>query len=360
MDNPQVCWPLVSILLAVRNDAASLIGCLEALAAQDYPADRLELIVADGGSADGTVEAVQRFAAAARFPVRLTANPRGNAPAGFNAALRQARGEVIVMLGARARPAANFLYTSVRALQESGADAAGGVVTGEAAGLQAEAVALALGSRFGVGGARYRYAFQAGEVDTLNYGAYRREVFDRIGGFDETMDNVEDDEFNYRLRAAGGRLYLSPEIRCRYRVRPSILALARQYARYGYPKVRVLRRHPRQMQPRQFAPALLVGGLLLTGLAALANRYARPAFGLLFGAYTLASLTVSLRLSLRHGMRYLPLLPVAFAAMHFSYGAASLAGAVRFLLLPALLGREEPSEVPRFGRLDQEQAERAH
>jgi len=95
---------------------------------------------------------------------------------------------------------------------------------------------------------------RAAEVDTINYGAYRHEVFAQLGGFDETMTNVEDDEFNYRLRAAGGRLFLTPAIRCDYEARTGIIALIRQYARYGYPKIRVLRRHPRQMRARRRFP----------------------------------------------------------------------------------------------------------
>jgi succinoglycan biosynthesis protein ExoA len=173
-------------------------------------------------------------------------------------------------------------------------------------------------------------------------------VFTEVGGFDETMDNVEDDEFNYRLRAAGKRLYLTPEIRCRYSVRPSLLLLAQQYCRYGYPKVRVLLRHPRQMRARQFAPAVLVTALALSLLASPRFVLARWLFWLTAIAYTAALGGVSMGLARRHGWRYLPLLPVAFAGMHFGYGASSLLGAIRFALLPALLRRPEPPSVPAF------------
>jgi GT2 family glycosyltransferase len=340
--------PLVSILLAVRDEQAQICGCLDALAIQDYPAKRIELVVADGGSSDGTPGLVERFVASAPFNVVTVPNPKGSAAAGFNAALREARGEVIVILGSRALPEPNFVSESVRALERSGADAVGGVVIGDAEGFQARAVTLALSSRFGVGDARYRYAAAEGDVDTINYGAYRRGIFAEAGGFDETMDNVEDDEFNYRLRAAGKRLYLSPEIRARYHVRPALYSLARQYARYGYPKVRVLRRHPRQMRPRQFAPAGLVGGLLVTFLLGRRSAVGRWTFWMLLASYLTASAVVSIRLAQRNGWRYLPLLPISFAGMHFGYGAASLAGTVRFLLLPALLRRAEPSDVPSF------------
>ncbi|HTE85994.1 MAG TPA: glycosyltransferase family 2 protein [Dehalococcoidia bacterium] len=339
--------PHVSVLLAVRNDVIYLKRCLAALKEQDYPAGRLEVVIADGRSTDGTGTVIQDFSHRVPFRVEAVDNPSGGAATGFNAALRVARGTIIVLLGARALPAADFVSAGVRTLEETGADAAGGVVAGEASGIQAEAVALALGSRFGVGDAHYRYASESGEVDTVNYGAYRREVFEELGGFDETMDNVEDDEFNYRLREAGKRLYLSPSISCQYSVRPSLIALARQYGRYGYPKVRVLLRHPRQMRPRQFAPAALVGGLALTLIASARFGFVRRFFWLVAGLYAVATAIASGRIARRSGWRYLPLLAAAFAGMHLSYGAASLLGALRFGLLPALLNRPDRSAIPR-------------
>lgn len=342
--------PDVSILIAVRNDAEHLRHCLKALGQQDYPAVRFEVIIADGGSTDATTSVIHGFAADARFAVETVANPGRLAASGFNAALRVARGERIVILGSRARPAADFISMSVRTLEETGADGVGGVVIGDAEGLQAEAVALALGSRFGVGDAKYRYASEPGEVDTVNYGMYHREVFDQLGGFDETMENVEDDEFNYRLRESGKRLYLSPAIRCSYSVRPSLLSLAGQYGRYGYPKARVLLRHPRQMRPRQFVPAALVAALSMAATASLCTRTARRVVLLIIAAYGLAAAVASLRIARRNGWRYLPLLPLAFVGMHFGYGAASLMGTVRFGL-PWLLGRRGPTtETERGGR----------
>lgn len=338
--------PLISVILAVRNDGQLLGECLRALAAQQYPPERLELIVADGDSDGGAASLVERFATLAPFPVVHMRNERRTAAAGFNRGLRVARGDVIVILGARARPAPSFLHASAIALRQSHADAVGGVVRGRAVGLQAGAVALALGSPFGVGGARYRYSSVTREVDTVNYGAYRREVFCRLGGFDELMTDVEDDEFNYRLRSANGRLLLSAQIRCDYRVRDSLRALARQYLRYGYPKARVLRRHPAQMQSRQFVPALFVLTLGCGLAAAPTMRAGRSLLALCGGAYAIANLLASLRAARRGGWRYLPLLPAAFAGMHVAYGVASLVGAVRFLLLPRLLGLPDRSCIP--------------
>ena len=348
--------PFLSILLAIRDEVTLLPGCLRALAVQDYPAERMEVIVANGESMDGSSAIIEAFAVSSRFPVRLISNSKRSTAAGFNAGLRIARGSVIVILGARGLPAPNFLSENVFALEESGADAAGGIVSARADGMQARAVALALGSRFGVGDARYRYAQHAEDVDTINYGAYRREVFENVGGFDETMRNVEDDEFNYRLRSAGKRLYLSPRIRCEYVTRPSLASLTVQFARYGYPKVRVMRRHPRQMRPRQFAPAAFVGALLLSLAGYHYWTTARRLFWLVAASYAVANAGASVSIARRKGVRYLPLLPVAFAGMHFGYGSASLAGVLRFFIWPLLRRHAEPSEVPNFSSVAGTQA----
>jgi len=303
----------------------------------------MELIIADGQSTDGTREILEAFAGRAPFPVHIVANPQRSAASGFNACLQVAAGDPVVILGARAIPSTTFVSRSVAALESSGAAAVGGVVTAQAEGWPGEAIALALQSPFGAGGARYRSGGARGEVDTVNYGCYRRAAFAEAGGFDETMANVEDDEFNYRLRARGKTLLLAPEIHCGYVLRPGIGALARQFARYGYPKVRVLRRHPRQMQARQFVPAALVGAMLLGLLGYRFWGFARQLFWLAAGAYASATLLVSLAISWRRGWGYLPLLPPTFAAMHLSYGAASLAGVCRYLLWPCLRGESEPS-----------------
>jgi GT2 family glycosyltransferase len=335
--------PRVSVIVAVRNEAEWIEGCLDALACQTYSRERTELILVDGRSDDGTVERARSWATSRDMALRIVDNPGRLTPAGFNRGLAAASGEVIVILGARARPAPDFLEASVAALVRTGADAVGGVVetVPSTVGRVARAVALAQRSPFGVGDAGYRYAEREGETDTVNYGAYRRDVFRRIGGFDEALQWVEDDELNYRLRKAGGRLVLDPAIRVRYLARPTLGALWRQRYRWGFNKPRVARQHPGQMRPRHAVPAAFVlalaGGALL---AARGGRARRPLVALV-GAYGAASLVASVRLALRAGrVADVALLPAAFATMHVAYGVGTLAG------LRALLRRGAPSPGP--------------
>ncbi len=331
--------PFVSVVLPVRDEAPFLPRCLEALARQTYPRERFEVIVADGGSTDGS-PAIAGAYAAQGLPVRVLPNPTGTTPAGLNVGVRHARGEVIVILGARAEVAPDFLAQSVAALQRTGADAVGGVVESAPwAGQEtpiARAIALALRSPFGVGDARYRYARREQDVDTVNYGAYRREVFERVGLFDESMTWVEDDEFNYRLRAAGGRLVLTPSIRVRYYARPALRALWRQQFRWGLNKPKVAWRHPAQMRPRQAVPALFVATVLGSALAAPWCRPARYLLATVLGAYTLATAlaTVLAGRAARRGGEDVPRpvlrrLPLAFATMHLAYGTGTLLGLAR-------------------------------
>jgi glycosyltransferase involved in cell wall biosynthesis len=331
--------PFVSVVLPVRDEAPHLPRCLAALAAQSYPRDRFEVIVADGGSTDGSAAIAQRYAAQG-LPVRVLPNPAGSTPAGLNVGVRHARGAVIVILGARAEVAPDFLAHSVAALARTGADAVGGVVESAPwAGREtptARAIALALRSPFGVGDARYRYAAREQEVDTVNYGAYRREVFERVGLFDESMTWVEDDEFNYRLRAAGGRLVLAPSIRVRYYARPTLGALWRQHFRWGFNKPRVARRHPAQMRPRHAVPALFVATVLGSALAAPRLRLARLTLAAVLGAYALAAATATTlanRTARRRGEEVpwsvLLRLPLTFATMHLAYGAGTVLGLAR-------------------------------
>ena len=328
------------MIIAVRDEAEWIEGCLDALAEQTYAREQMEVILVDGRSVDGTVERARSWAAGREATLRILDNPARLTPAGFNRGLAAASGEVIVILGARARPAPGFLEASVAALLRTGADAVGGVVTTEPStdGLLARAIALAQRSPFGVGDAGYRYAERARETDTVNYGAYRRDVFRRIGGFDEALQWVEDDEFNYRLREAGGRLVLDPAIRVRYLARPTLAALWRQRFHWGYNKPRVAARHPGQMRVRHAVPAAFVlalaSGLLLSAL----GGRARWPFLALLAAYVTASLAASVRLALRAGrVREAPFLPAAFATMHVAYGIGTLTG------LGALL-RPSPSQ----------------
>lgn len=315
--------PFVSVLIPVRNEERYIERCLESLGAQDYPRRRFEVIVIDGQSTDATKRLIARFAAESTLDLRLLQNPALKPAFALNIGLADARGDVIMRVDGHAAVAPDFVSASVAALDATGADCVGGVITSEGDSYIAQTIALAMSSRFGVGGASFRVGGE-GPADTVAFGAYRREVFDRIGTFAEDIDKGEDDEFNYRLLDAGGTIMLVPAIRARYTVRGSIAGLWRQYLGYGRAKPEVLRRHPAQARPRQLVPPLFVAALMLATLRAIGGD-SRPLRALL-ATYGAAIGVASVVLALPRARLHLPLLPIVFACLHVAYGSGFLLG----------------------------------
>jgi cellulose synthase/poly-beta-1,6-N-acetylglucosamine synthase-like glycosyltransferase len=319
----------MSVIVPMRNEERRIGRCLRSLAAQDYPRDRFEVLVVDGDSTDGSCQVAEQVARETGLPLRLLSNPRRSTPCGLNEGLAQAKGEVIARVDAHAEVSPRFLSESVSALLDSGADVVGGPIRSAGDGLVGGAIALAMSSPFGVGNAAFRYSREEQYTDTVPFPTYRRSVFERIGPLAEDLEWGEDDEFHYRLGDAGGRILLTPRIASTYYVRSSLWALARQYFRYGRVKVEVLRRHPRRARVRQLVPGAFMLGLAATGaLASLRGRFVLPLVALA-GAYGLASLAASLRAAGRTNRRYLPVLPLAFACLHVSYGLGFLVGLAR-------------------------------
>jgi succinoglycan biosynthesis protein ExoA len=321
--------PVVSLILAVRNEEKFIARTLTAVVGQSYPPNRMEVIIADGMSADGTRETVKTFQDTSRNII-LIENPGKIVATGLNAALRQARGDIIVRVDGHTIIAPDYVEQCVTALSRTAADNVGGRMHAAGEGITGDAIALATSSPFGVGGARFHYSEKEEWVDTVYLGAWRREVFERIGLFDEEQRRNQDDEFNYRLGARGGKILLTPAIKSTYYCRRSLRSLWTQYFEYGFWKVRVLQKHPKQMRPRQFIPALFVISLGLAGVAGLFLPVGRDLLAATLSAYGIANIAVSIITALRKGVRHFLLLPLVFGVLHFSYGVGFLAGLVKF------------------------------
>jgi glycosyltransferase involved in cell wall biosynthesis len=317
--------PFVTVIMPIRNEARFIARSLAAVLEQDYPVDRLEILVADGMSDDGTRDIV-RALCARRPGLRLVDNPGQIVASGLNRAIREARGQVVVRVDGHTLIARDYVSECVGALQRSTADNVGGRMEARGDGRFGEAVALATSSPFGVGGARFHYSGREEWVDTVYMGAWRRNLFDRLGLFDEEMVRNQDDEFNYRILDHGGRILLTPRIRSVYTVRGRPLTLWRQYFQYGFWKVRVMRVHPRQIRLRQWVPPSFAAALLVTGVLGLMGGPAAAAFAVVAGAYAVANLAASVRVAGRSEWRHLWLLPPVYAILHLSYGLGFLAG----------------------------------
>jgi cellulose synthase/poly-beta-1,6-N-acetylglucosamine synthase-like glycosyltransferase len=317
--------------MPVQNEERFIRQSLRAVLAQDYPSNRMEVLVVDGLSSDRTYEIIlQVIAEYPRENVRVLENQGRIVPTGLNLAIRQARGEIIVRVDGHTIVATDYSCQCVLALHRTGADNVGGRMATVSTTMFGQAVAMATSSPFGVGGARFHYSDKEEWTDTAYMGAWPRRVFDKIGVFDEELVRDQDDEFNYRLRAAGGKILLSPKIRSKYTVRSKPGTLWRQYYQYGYWKVRVLQKHPRQMSLRQFVPPAFVLALLVSLIASFAAPWGMWLLGFVTGSYLLANAAASILTAVNKGWEYLPVLPLVFSILHLSYGTGFLVGLIKF------------------------------
>ncbi len=322
-------YPFVSILIPIRNEAAYIQRCLNAVLAQDYPAEKIEILIADGMSTDGTRELIQVYAAR-DFRVTVIDNPKRIVASGLNLLIQNAKGDIIVRVDGHTIIQPEYVKQCVKLLRISGADNVGGRMYAKGESCFGEAVAIATSSPFGVGGARFHYSDQQEWVDTVYLGAWYREVFEKKGLFDEELVRNQDDEFNYRLRKFGGRILLSPLIKSCYTPRGSITKLFQQYFQYGFYKVRVLQKHPVQMRPRQFIPPSFVFAIITGILLAVLFPWGWVPLAALMGAYLLTNLGASVIAAKIKGWRYLFLLPFTFATLHVAYGLGFLTGLLKF------------------------------
>lgn len=325
--------PIVTVVIPCRNEAGFIGRCLDSITAGDYPAERLEIVIADGMSSDGTRQFLDGYVASHQSSpaVRVIDNPEGFVSHGLNRAILEARGEIIVRMDAHTEYAADYISRCVETLERTGAANVGGPIRTRSEGWMQTAISLAFHSPFCAGGARSRDVHHDGPVDTVAYGCWRRETLLAIGLFDEELVRNQDDELNLRLSRAGCRIHQSTAIVSWYRPRSSPTALFRQQLQYGYWKVRVIRKHRLPASWRHLVPAAWVASLgLLTPLAAIDSPIAALAGPLLtaelalYGSATLLA-TLAATASSRK-LCYAPALPLLFALCHLGYGAGFLAG----------------------------------
>lgn len=303
---------------------------LGSVVAQDYPPDRMEILIADGQSQDGTQEIISEFQQKHRN-VKTVDNTEKIVATGLNAALRLAKGEVIVRVDGHCEIASDYLRQCVGHLLNDDVEAVGGPVETIGQSYVACVVATAMSSWFGVGGSAFRVANSHTQfTDTVAFPAYTRAVIARAGPFDEELVRNQDDEYNYRLRKLGVKILLAADVRSRYYSRATLKGLASQYFQYGYWKVRVMQKHPRQMRLRQFAPPLFVAAVLVSIILLPLLPVAKYLAGLIAGGYAVAVIGASILSMKKDKWHLLPLLPIAFTTLHLSYGSGFLIGLAKF------------------------------
>ncbi len=338
--------PFITIVLPCRNEEPYIAACLDSILATTYPLDRMEVLVVEGMSEDGTRDVLASYVAR-HSVIRVIDNRRQITPAALNVGIRAATGEIIVRMDAHVVYPPEYIPRLIDALQSSDADNVGGIIVtlpGDNTPM-ARAIAVGLSHPFAVGNAYFRIGLSAPRwVDSVPFGCFRREVFDRVGLFDEELVRNEDEEFNLRLVKYGGRILLLPEVVSYYFARRRLRDLGRMYYQYGYFKPLVVRKADGVMTLRQVVPALFVA--ILAGSIALAPVL--PVLGIAVGvaAAYLATMTVCVLSAVRkHGWRCALALAAVFPVVHFSYGIGSLRGAFDHLL-QRRRARRDPTVIP--------------
>ncbi|QRM27240.1 glycosyltransferase family 2 protein [Microvirga sp. VF16] len=321
----------VSIVMPIRNEAKFIERSLRTILSQDYPHNLLEVLIADGMSTDDTRQIIARIVASwPSIEVRIIDNPDLIVSTGLNLALKQARGDVIIRVDGHTFIEPDHVRQCVSALQKSGADHVGGRMVTVSEGRFGEAVSLATSSGFGVGHGRFSSSEREEWTDTVSMGAWPRQIFERIGLFDEEQIRNQDDEINYRLLEMGGKILISPNIKSSYYNRSTPRSLWRQYYQYGYWKIRVMQKHPSQMRLRQFIPPLFMASLILALFLAPFSTYGRWGVLLIAGSYIGANFVASVLTVRRADWHLIPRVALAFVILHFSYGLGFLVGLAKF------------------------------
>jgi succinoglycan biosynthesis protein ExoA len=322
----------ISVVAPVRNEGANVDHFVDDLARQDFQGE-LEVLVADGNSSDGSADRIQAAARAAGLSLRVLPNPAEWVSQGLNACIRQARGDLIVRLDCHSRYPNDYLRRCAELSEQTGAWNVGGRLVPMGTTPTERAVACAMDSPFGGIGWTRGAGNGHGPVDTdtVTFGAFRPEAFARAGLFDETLIRNQDDEFNLRLRRAGGRIVLDPEIAVMYRPRGSILRVWRQYYEYGLWKVPVMLKHRRVLTLRSMAPLAFVLGTVILVAATLRYPAARRLLLLQWSLYGSAAVAFAIRSLRERGepMELLPRVLAAFPAFHLGHGSGQAVGWLR-------------------------------
>jgi GT2 family glycosyltransferase len=328
-------WPRVDVVMTVVNEERHLRHAIDRLLAQDYPGD-LHIVIAVGPSKDRTRKVADAIASA-NDHVHVVDNPSGKTPAGLNAAIASGTSDIVVRIDGHAMVPPDYVRTGVRILQETGADNVGGVMAAEGTTDFEKAVARAMTSKFGVGGAAFHVGGESGPALTVYLGCFQRAALARVGGYDETMQRAQDWEMNLRIRQTGGVVWFTPEMHVTYRPRPNIKALARQYHDYGRWRREVARRHPDTVSVRYLAaPAAVAAvavGTALAGAGAATRHRWLVALGISaplgYATANLAASALSAASEPRLTAREAATLPLVYATMHGSWGTGFLRGLPR-------------------------------
>jgi GT2 family glycosyltransferase len=329
----------VTIVIPCFNENEYIIRCLDSIDKQTYPKEHITTFICDGNSTDGTQELVRDYASKNnRF--QLLINAHKTTPHALNLGIRNSKSDVVVILGAHSELDMDFVKKSLETFSINGnIMCVGGILENVYANDISKTIGYAMSSPFGVGNAHFRTGTKKGFVDTVAFGAYRKEIFEKVGLFNEELIRNQDDEFNYRVTSAGYKIYLNPEIKCKYFVRASYGKLFRQYYQYGYWKVYVNRLHKTVTTGRQLIPALFVLYLLVFPISFFISGPVAIYSSLILFLYLVFAITFA---SIKHSNPLVMMkITFTFLILHLGYGIGYLKGILDFLILGRSIRKTE-------------------
>ena len=317
----------ISVVMPVYNEEKYIENCIDSLLLQDYPQESMEWIFVDGMSSDRTRELIGEYIEKYPKLIKLLSNPNKTVPYAMNIGIKEAMGKYIIRLDAHADYNKDYISKCVYYLDTTDADNVGGVAETKSKGFVGNAIAKMLSSRFGVGNSEFRTNGESGYVDTVPFGAFRREVFEKWGGYDERLTRNQDNEMNYRIRKNGGKIYLSSDIKLSYYCRDSIKGISDMAVKNGMWNVITMKLCPGSMGVRHFIPLAFLLSLIILPIAGIIYHPIWWLFALEMALYfTLDCLFSAKQAS---GLKEFFLLVLLFPIFHITYGAGSLKGILK-------------------------------
>lgn len=325
----------VSVVIPCRNEEGIIAKCLESLVLQDYPKEKIEILVVDGMSEDGTREIVKNISKSFSF-IKLIDNPKKKTPFAMNVGIKNSNGGIIIIMGAHADYENNYISKCVNYLNSSGADCVGGEMKIRSLNdtFASKAISLTLSSLFGAGNAHYKVGKmdKPRKVDTVFGACYRKNVFERIGFFNEQLTRNQDLEFNLRLKNAGGRIMLFPDVASYYYPKADFLSFFKHNFEDGFWVIYPIKFGVRAFSWRHLTPLFFVAGLMITGIAGLFDTFYLVLFFVEIIIYLAINIYFSIKIAIENkNIKYVVFLLIAFLCRHVGYGLGSLWAALKLL-----------------------------
>lgn len=315
---------IVSVIMPIYDEERYIGRCIDSLLLQDYPLEKMEWIFVDGCSKDKTVELLKEYECKYPDLIKVLNNPNKIVPCAMNIGISASCGRYIVRLDAHADYAPDYISRCIYYLETIDAENVGGVADTKATGFMGNAIAKMLSSKFGVGNSQFRTNGESGYVDTVPFGAFKREVFSKYGGYDERLVRNQDNEMNFRIRKNGGKIYLANDIRLSYYCRDSINGIAAMAQKNGKWNIITMKLCPGSMGWRHFIPFLFVSSII--GLAVLGLAFSF--FGMLLGVEMITYIGLDIFFSIRQAstIKEFLMLLALFPIFHVCYGFGSVVG----------------------------------